>query len=150
MAQSLGREMEMSLDGDIEYLSRSGGAAGESVLSIQGSGQVEVTIETAANDITYSHNVQVAVNGPEVISGFKTYTDDIHVTRIRGHGSLEHSYFAEITNFPTINIQTEDTISGELQRRIDMRNNGLSIYEYLNFTGSGWLLDKINFSPVEE
>jgi hypothetical protein len=148
LAQSVGRSTTMELDGEIDLVSKSGGPAGESVIVAQGVGKLNLEVNSRAGVETFSFDVSGDTTIP-LITGVKAYNDDIYVSRNTG-GSFEHKYKIEIDIFPRIEISTKDITWNTFQRRIDFDTHGLTLHEYLDFTGSGWFLDKILFSVDDE
>jgi hypothetical protein len=148
LAQSVGRSTTMELDGEIDLVSKSGGPAGDSIVAAKGTGTLNAEIESNASMTLMEFAVSGDTTIP-VITGIKSYNDDIYVTRNTG-GSFEQSYLVEINAFPIVEIGTKDTTWATFQRRIDFGAGGMSLYEMLNFTGSGWFLDEIEFSVDAE
>ncbi len=143
LAQSVSRTSTMEMVGDIDLVSKSGGPAGESIIVAQGTGKLNLEVKSKADFETFTFDVSGETSIP-VITGVRSYNDDIYVTRNTA-GWIEQSYSMEIGLFPLIDIKTADITRDTFQRRVDFKTHGLTLYEYLNFTGTGWFLDKISF-----
>jgi hypothetical protein len=144
------RNMEADVDGEIEYVSLVESPAGAAVIDIVGNGRAAFTVETKADELTLSHNIKGAIDGPALITGIRLYNYDLHVTRLAKAGKFEHNYTAEIDTFPVVTIKTDDSFNGVFQRVIELTGDEMKLSEYLNFTGSGWWLDHIVFSQDDE
>ena len=150
LAQSMEREMSLSFDGEIDYISESGTNAGQSVLVVEGTGKGGFVQNTSGGVDTFKHQSYGETEGVEVISGVKYYTEDYYVTQMTGDAEWWDSYYAEINNFPLLEIETDSGVVGSMARRIDMKNNGLWIDERFSVTGAAWVIDQLKFAPVDE
>ena len=160
-AMSMERTSEFYLDGDIEFISRAGSPAGEAIFDIRGDGLVEGTTQTTAR-IDYLQNVTsinvIGGHNLAVIVGVKLANGDepqIYVSKVTPKygekANIGQDIEVDIVDFRTFNIKTDiGTSFGMIQRRINFENEGLTLWEKLDFVGKGWLLDDIIFSIEAE
>ena len=150
LAQSIEREMSLSFDGEIDYISESGTNAGQSVLVVEGTGKGGFVQNTSGGVDTFKHQSYGETEGVEVISGVKFYTDDYYVTQMTGEVDWSESYYVQINTFPFIVAASDSGVVGSMARRINMTNNGLWIDERFSVTGAAWVIDQLKFAPVDE
>ncbi len=149
-AQTMERNVEMQFDGDIEYVSESGGPAGQTVLRMDGNGCIAAEISTKTNGDSISYSVSGEGEGVTVTTGAKFYNGDIYLTELDGKTEWDHSYSGKINTFPTIIIGTKSAFAGSLKRIIDMENKEMWIDERFSVKGFGWVSDMLQFTPASE
>jgi len=149
-ASSMERNVEMELDGKIDYITVMGGEAGEVVVKAEGEGKLELEFETEINSDSLYHHVEGSVEDIEVISGVKTYDNDLHVTKLND-GEFKHEFDVLVNTFPVLSFVTADSVTlGEIQRVIDIKSGELKLYERFAFYGTGWINDWIVFNVDNE
>jgi len=149
LATGFSRNMEMSFEGDIEYVSTHGSNIAESVVHMEGNGSGELTQEASGGNGSFNHSASVEVEGVETTVGLKT-PQGVYVTQVSPEpgetGLIEQE--AEVSNdeFAQLIYGAESAISyGLYQRHIDMQNEEVYVREVLELFGMGWTRDFLQF-----
>ncbi len=154
-AQTMERDVEMSFDGKVEYVSEHGSGVGQTVLAMDGEGKADVSVSNASGETSMSHSTAGESEGLSVIEGAKFADGSMYLTKMEGEAKWEHSYKADVDPdvaglSRSIEIVTESETMGRMQRIIEMENTYSFVSERFSVKGYAWVLDMINFIPAVE
>jgi hypothetical protein len=155
----LEREMEMSFDGKIDYVSQTGCDIAETVVVVkgEGSGRVAQMAEVTNEKLDHAASVYVESGGTwgiEAITGVKL-NGNHYVQRVAPNigqaGHLDQFVTAELNTFTALIFDGYAKVTGGVyQRHVDLANEGITLKEVLKIVGKGEGKDKIRFVPDEE
>jgi hypothetical protein len=159
VSASLERDMDLSFDGTIDYVSETSSDVAAVVVVTKGTGSGSISQEGTFTSESVKHSSSVLTKSGdrrkiESIIGVKL-NGNHYVQRVQPDygltAELGQDIEVEIDTFKALIFDGYTIVDGGIyQRRVELTNEGITLREVLDIVGKGEGKDKIRFAPEEE